>query len=249
MKKSIIIAILICICIIVVAILLVMLLNNQKTKSNESNGVRNYIVYDSAKSNEITDIEKDVSIMGLVELHHNGFIYIFGGQHFGELGYEIEEYTTSNIDDTNQTCIDYFTSKEYDTSYIEEGDLIICSGDFTKKESYNNDFKTKGAIVVLKSADYDQMKKNAITGNRTVESTITAGDIYKEEGYMYLKYDIEDDTNSNTVYHFPFIKKVDISDDTEIIGDLQKGSKVKAEYKNLSELLSDLELKSIEVID
>lgn len=223
--------------------------------SNEINLNENILNYktNGAERFKITIINDkvttNVSIIGLVELHHNGFIYIFGGQHFGELGYEIEEYATSNIDDTNQTCIDYFTSKEYDTSYIEEGDLIICTGDFTKKESYNNDFKTTGAIVVLKSADYDQMKKDAITGNRTVEATITAGDIYKEEGYMYLKYDIEDDTNSDTAYHFPFIKKVNISDNTEIIGDLQKGNRVQVEYENLSEPLGDLELKSIEVIN
>lgn len=177
MKNSIIkiLAIIICIIIVVVAILSVMLKNNQKNKSNESENVRNYIVYDSEKESEIGDIEKDVSITGIVELHHNGFIYIFGGQHFGELGYEIEEYTTSNIDDTNQSCIDYLTLKEYDTSYIEEDDLIICSGDLIKKGSFNNDFKTKGSIVVLKSDDYNQMKSDTICGKRTFESTIVAG--------------------------------------------------------------------------
>lgn len=251
MKNSIIkiLAIIICIIIVVVAILSVMLKNNQKNKSNESENVRNYIVYDSEKESEIGDIEKDVSITSIVELHHNGFIYIFGGQHFGELGYEIEEYTTSNIDDTNQSCIDYLTLKEYDTSYIEEDDLIICSGDLIKKGSFNNDFKTKGSIVVLKSDDYNQMKSDTICGKRTFESTIVAGDIYKEEGYMYLKYDIEDDTNSDTVYHFPFIQKVYINENTEIIGNLQKGNIVEVEYENLSESLVDLKLKSIKVIE
>jgi len=93
------------------------------------------------------------------------------------------------------------------------------------------------------------MKSDTICGKRTFESTIVAGDIYKEEGYMYLKYDIEDDTNSDTVYHFPFIQKVYINENTEIIGNLQKGNIVEVEYENLSESLVDLKLKSIKVIE
>ena len=66
---------------------------------------------------------------------------------------------------------------------------------------------------------------------------------------FYLKYDIEDDTNSDTVYHFPFIQKVYINENTEIIGNLQKGNIVEVEYENLSESLVDLKLKSIKVIE
>lgn len=244
------------ICIIAIVIIsLVMFKKKKADVINEDIGIRNYVVYDnenniiydSAKENEITNIENDTTIIGLVELHHNGFIYIFGGQHFGELGYEIEEYTTSNIDDKNQACIDYLTLETYDTSYIEEGDIIICTGDLIQKgnSGSNNDFKTKGAITVLKADDYNKMKKDALSGNREFSSIITVGDIYKEDGYMYLKYDLEDDTNSDTVYHFPFIEKVYITDNTEIIGNLQKGKNVRVQYSNSS--IDTLEL--IEVIE
>lgn len=254
MKKNIIKFVLITICIIAIIIMsLVMFKQKGVAIPDEDVGVRNYVVYDnesniiydSIKEDEITNIEKDIVIMGLVELHHNGFIYIFGGQHFGELGYEIEEYTTSNIDDTNQVCIDYLTLEMYDTSYIEEGDLIICSGDLIKGTlGFNNDFNTKGAITVLKADDYNKMKKDALNGNRKIPSTITAGDIYKESGHMYLKYDLEDDIHSDTSYHFPFIEKAYITNNTEIIGNLQKGKKVRVQYSD-----SNYEIKKLELIE
>ena len=55
----------------------------------------------------------------------------------------MEEYTRANIDDKNQKCIDYVTSKEYDTSYIEEGDIVICKGDLTSYSIKNDDLDTK----------------------------------------------------------------------------------------------------------
>ncbi len=45
---------------------------------------------------------------------------------------------------------------------------------------------------------------------------------------MYLKYDIKDNTYPDKTYHFPFIQKVYITNDTEIIGDLEKGKKRKS---------------------
>lgn len=45
----------------------------------------------------------------------------------------MEEYTRANIKDNNQTCIDYLTLEKYNTSYIQEGDLLICTGDLRKK--------------------------------------------------------------------------------------------------------------------
>ncbi len=60
----------------------------------------------------------------------------------------------------NQTCIDYLTLEEHDINYIEEGDLLICTGNFTKKEI--SDFDTENnAIIVLKAKDYDIMKQKS----------------------------------------------------------------------------------------
>ncbi len=44
---------------------------------------------------------------------------------------------------------------------------------------------------------------------------------------MYLKYSLEDDTHSDTGYNFPFAIKAYITDDTEIIGNLQREKKCK----------------------
>ena len=45
----------------------------------------------------------------------------------------MEEYTRAIFKDNNQTCIDYLTLQKYDTNYIQEGDILICSGDLSKK--------------------------------------------------------------------------------------------------------------------
>ena len=46
----------------------------------------------------------------------------------------------------------------------------------------------------------------------------------------------------------PFALKFKITDDTEIIGNIERGSKIKVQYQNLNVPLNELELKSIEVI-
>ena len=210
------------------------------------------IIYDMSKNNEITEVIKDTVIQGIVELNHNGYIYIFNGQHFGEFGFEMKEYTRANINNKNQKCLDYFTLKEYDTNYIQEGDILICSGDLSKK-GYGmgeNDFDTKdNSIIVLKSNDYTQMKRDALTGKRTYSSIVTIGDDYVESGYIYLKYSLEDDTHSDTGYNFPFAIKAYITDDTEIIGNLQREKNVKVQYENSNAPLDELKIKSIEVIE
>ena len=43
--------------------------------------------------------------------------------------------------------------------------------------------------------------------------------------------------------------KLIITEDTEVIGKIEKGSKIKVQYKNLDIPLNELELKSIEVIN
>lgn len=201
----------------------------------------------------ITSTTENTVIEGLVELKSKGVIYIFGGQHFGEFGYEIEEYTTANIQDEKQVCIDYFTSEEYDTSYIEKGDLLICSGDLIKKERSVLDtvFDTKdNSIIVLKSSDYSKMKTEALNETREIPPVITIGKIFtNNDGKIYLKYDIEDDTRQSKSYHFPFVEEVYITDNTEIRGDLQEGKEVKVQYDEPKKNVDRLELKSIEVIE
>ena len=166
MKKT---TIIIIICIIIIIFLGIIFFYESK-KSNKIEKENNYsviynekgnVVYDESKEDEITEIIEDIAIQGIVELHDNGYIYIFNGQHFGEFGFEMEEYTRANIKDKKQKCIDYFTLKEYDTDYIQEGDLLICSGDLSKKgySMGDNNFDTKDSpIIVLKSSDYNNMK-------------------------------------------------------------------------------------------
>ena len=226
--------------------------NNEKTDSTVIYDKDGQIIYDISRKNEITDVIKDTVIQGIVELNHNGYIYIFNGQHFGEFGFEMKEYTRANINNKNQKCLDYFTLKEYDTNYIQEGDILICSGDLSKK-GYGmgeNDFDTKdNSIIVLKSNDYNQMKRDALTGKRTYSSIVTIGDEYVELGYVYLKYSLEDDTYSDTGYNFPFAVKAYITENTEIIGNLQREKIVKVQYEDLNLPLDELKIKLIEVIE
>ena len=210
------------------------------------------IVYNGTREKEATEVVENTIIQGMVELNHNGYIYIFNGQHFGEFGLEMKEYTRANINNKNQKCLDYFTLKEYDTNYIQEGDILICSGDLSKKgyDTGENDFDTKdNSIIVLKSNDYEQMKRDALTGKRAYSSVVTIGDEYIEQGYVYLKYSLEDDTHSDTGYNFPFAIKAYITDDTEIIGNLQREKSVKVQYENSNAPLDELKIKSIEVIE
>ena len=44
------------------------------------------MIYDASKSKEIEETIENTTIQGIVELNHNGYIYIFNGQHFGEYG-------------------------------------------------------------------------------------------------------------------------------------------------------------------
>ena len=158
MKKNIII---ICTLLLLILILLGIIFFKKSEKTIETESSNNYsviydekgnVIYDRSKENEVTEFVENTVIQGIVELHDNEYIYIFNGQHFGEFGFEMEEYTRTNINDKKQKCIDYFTLKEYDTDYIEEGDLLICSGDLSKKGyGGENDFDTKdNPIIVLK---------------------------------------------------------------------------------------------------
>lgn len=257
-KKKMLFIILICILLIFVAIVGILFFI-KRPQEKEENSNNSSVIYDSegheisdlSKKDDITETVENTVIQGIVELHHNGYIYTFNGQHFGEFGFEMEEYTRANIADKKQKCIDYLTLQEYDTDYIEEGDLLICSGTLYKKGySGENDFDTKdNAIIVLKSNDYNNMKLEVLKGNSIYPSTVTIGESYAELGYVYLKYSLEDDTHSDISYNFPFAIKAYITDNTKIIGNLEDGKSVKVQYKNLEEQLNELELESIEIIE
>lgn len=55
----------------------------------------------------------------------------------------------------------------------------------------------------------------------------------------------EQDAYLNTTYDFPFAIKAYINDNTQIVGELQRGKSVKVEYEDIE----DYVLKSIEVIE
>ena len=199
--------------------------------------------YNMSNQEETLETIEDTTIKGVVELNHNGYIYIFNGQHFGEYGFEMEEYTEANIDNNNQECIDYYTSAKYDTSYIQEGDIIICTGDLKKYSMRDNDLDTKeNPIIVLKLNDYNTMKKETI--NNTRKAKITVGEYFDNNGEIYIKYQISDKE-----YNLPFVLKFIITDETQVIGNLEKGKKVKIQYNNLNVSLDELTLNTIEVID
>lgn len=201
------------------------------------------IISDISRQKEVTEVIENTTIQGVVELNHNGYIYIFNGQHFGEYGFEMKEYTRANIDNKNQECIDYYTAEKYDTSYIQEGDIIICNGDLKKYSMGDNDLDTKNnAITVLKSKDYNKIKNETVNNIRT--GVITVGEYYDTTGEIYVKYDISDKE-----YKLPFVLKFNITDDTQVIGNLEKGKELKIQYKDLNVSLNELELKTIEVIE
>ncbi len=260
--------------VLLVVIVFTTLIVNKKVKLEEEQEQEDEVgqIYNDKENfaydleREITTITNDIVIQGLVEGKSEKSINMSGGQLFEEFVYDIEEYTTANIEIKNQTCIDYLTSEKYDINYIESGDLLICRGDLIK---YSNapikyiDTKNN-EIVVLKREDFNKMQEQTINSDNPI---ITIGAMYltnnntdgvtsSTESYLYIKYDIEDNTNSDTVHHFPFVRKVYITDRTEIIGKLEKGKKIKVQYDYSDDVYNNakyvdlrLKLKSIEVIE
>lgn len=217
-------------------------INRDKKVDNTANEDVN-MVYDISRQGELIETIEDTTIQGIVEMNRNGYIYTFNGQHFGEFGFEMEEYTSTNIDNKNQECIDYFTSEKYDTSYIEEGDIIICKGDLKTYYMRHSDLNTKdNPIIVLKADDYNAMKKETINGER--DTSITVGEYFDNNGEIYIKYNMLDKE-----YKFPFVLKFTITDDTEIKGNLEIGKNLKIEYKDINVSIDELELKTIDVIE
>ncbi len=245
MKKNIIIVI----SVILLVILLGLILSNKgmddsKIIENDYTHQNKYNENDISNRKQIKETIENITIKGIVELKNNGFIYIFNGQHFGEYGLEMEEYSTANIVDKKQECIDYCTSEKYDTTYIQDGDILICSGDLIKYKHATEDssgFDTKdNPIIVLKRKDFETMKKETISN----EELATVEDYYNITGEIYIKYDFSDKG-----YKLPFALKFKITDEIKLIGDLAKGKKIKMQYKDLSVPLNKLEIESIEVID
>lgn len=215
-------------------------------KEQETNNEIDYeenLIQDINYEAKVKEVIEDTQIQGMVEIHHNGFIYLFNGEHFGEYGFEMKEYTRTNINDKKQKCIDYFTKKEYDTSYVQVGDIVLGIGDLKKYTMGENDFDTKNnPLIVLKEKDYDKMKQEVIREER--ESIVTVGGYFDTIKEIYLKYDISDDR-----YSLPFALKFNITTDTKIIGTLEEGKRVKVEYKEKELELDKLEIEKIEVIE
>ena len=120
MKKKIII-ISIFVLIIICIVIIIVITKNKNVKDNIDNDVYGTVIYDKNgnvivepyNADVTKEITENITIEGIVELHSKGRIYIFNGQHFGEQGIEMEEYTSANIVDKNQKCIDYITLQEY----------------------------------------------------------------------------------------------------------------------------------------
>ncbi len=246
MKKNIIIVI----SVILLVILIVLILPNKEiedSKIGENNSTHQniYDKDDISNRKEIDETIENITIKGIVELKSNGYIYIFNGQHFGEYGLEMEEYSTANINDKKQECIDYCTSEKYDTTYIQEGDILICTGDLIKYKHAtedSNSFDTKNnPIIILKRKDFEKMKKETINNE---ELAATIEDYYSTTGEIYIKYDISDKE-----YKLPFALKFKITDGIKVNGDLAKGKEVKIHYKDQNVSLNKLEIETIEVID
>lgn len=235
------------ICLIILLLIIGIIIIYNKAEKNNSNTIDTNFAINSEKvendiqnQNEITEVINNITIKGIVELKRDKYIYIFNGQHFGEFGFEMDEYNSLSLNNNNQKCIDYFTSEEYDTNYIQEGDILIYTGNLFKTSDGN--FNTgDNPIIVLKSEDYNKMKKEALKGERDRE--ILVGEYFSSSNEIYLKYNISDKT-----YKLPFALKLNIAADTEITGELKQGAKVSVQFNNVDVPLDELELKSIKVI-
>lgn len=258
MKKFKIIAFIILLIFIIAGILFLSNKSSKKEKQEQNTNQTNYIdnepitynnnIYNKSENNiasenktsELPQIPKAERIQGIVELNHDGRIFMFNGQHFGEFGFEMEEYTEAYIANNKQRCIDYITHIEYDTDYIQEGDILILSKNALKDENKSNpDINT---FIVLKAKDYETMKKEALNNKR--EHIISVGEYYDNDGTLYLKYNI-----SEGEYDFPFAIKVNLTEDVKILGQLEEGITVKVQYKDINVPLNQLEVQAIEIVE
>ena len=240
--------------VIIIIIILIFAYNIAETKrekeKEEINANRDEVMQEYFES-KVIKTENNVCILGNVEIKNSGSIYIFIGQHFGEYGYEIPEYTSAIIKNKKQKCMDYFTLEMYDTDYIEEGDLLILTGDLNIKEVGEKELDTKdNAIVVLKADDYNKMKRKSLSSENSLISQASIGEIFKDKENnieeIYVYYHLEDNTNSDTGYIIPFVVRATVTENTQIIGNLEKGKNIKITYENAEVPFDDLIIKSIE---
>lgn len=243
MKKIIILVV----CIVLIVLIGILLFN--KNIENVKNVENDLDIYEKDNNIEdemstqkiMTGMIENINIQGVVELNRNGYIYTFNGQHFGEYGFEMQEYACVSIDNKKQKCIDYYTLQKYDTTYIEEGDIIFCTGNLKKYSGLDDEFDTKdNPIIVLKANDYNIVKKETLNS----EKIAIIGEYNDMASEIYIKYDIYDKE-----YNLPFVLKLNMAEDMQIIGNLEKGKKIKVQYKDLNVPLDKLKLRSIEVID
>lgn len=218
---------------------------NNLTQTNLSQQSPAFSVYSNAI--ETTD---NVEIKGNVESITEDYIFIFGGKHEGELGLQISEYTSAYLEKSNQNFIDYLTGEKHDINYIQEGDLLICTGTLIKRStSYNTDygFDTKeNNIIVLKKSDLENIEKEAISNNLDNASLIKIHSVYPE--YAYVQFNIDIPSNSNTTYTISFIERMSYSSSSNISDTLASNTiikKIKLKNYNTNSL-NDISITSAE---
>lgn len=206
--------------------------NNSNTILRDE--INTAIIYDKdgniiAELNKEDDNEEIIAESTLIQgIYYGGdedYIYITQNYDVGNSKYfAIDEYDTANvIKNDSIVCIDYLTLEKYDESYIENGDILFCTGKLIKRNSYNF-MELNSPITVLKNTDFQKMKQKALTDS-TVIITVESLELNEEcIGYIYLKYNIADTTNTDTFYPIPFICKAEITKETQINGTLTNGT-------------------------
>lgn len=219
------------------------LLNSLKsTSDNKVSKSSNFSIYSSA----IKTID-NAEIKGLVENIEDDYIVIFKGRHEGELGLEVKGYTSAYVENKNQTFVDCITGKEYDISYINEGDLLVCNGTLIEKSGHFYGFDTKdNKIMFFKKSDLDKIKNNAILNNLTSCSSITIHSIFSN--YMYIEFNLEYITNLGEKYTLSFIEKMYYSDISNISGQLSVHNSIKNIKLNIYDItIPDISIISMEL--
>lgn len=137
--------------------------------------------------------------------------------------------------------------KEYDISYINEGDLLICNGTLIEKSGHFYGFDTKdNKIMFFKKSDLDKIKNNAILNNLTSCSSITIHSIFSN--YMYIEFNLEYITNLGEKYTLSFIEKMYYSDISNISGQLSVHNSIKNIKLNIYDItIPDISIISMEL--
>jgi len=82
----------------------------------------------------------------------------------------------------------------------------------------NDYFDTKNnPIIVLKAKDYEDMKKEALRNENALAYVAAFYSLPNEPAELYIRYEYSD-----KIYNLPFILKFNITDETEVIGELKQ---------------------------